>query len=104
MATEKRSKKIFFREIWESDRPRKCELCLQPIFVPLAHVFSHILSCGSNPKGAFDPDNIMYNHPECHHKWEFGDASQMPGFKDVEEKKQQLKEKYNNPNHPDYVR
>lgn len=83
-------------EIWET-REHICDLCKHPIEgEPLSHYFSHILSKGAEIRAKYDLDNIMLNHLECHQLWDFGDPSRLPGFEEMQEKKELIKRKYNN--------
>ena len=82
-------------DIW-NNRDHICDLCLLPIEgEPLTYYFSHIVSKGAEIRAKYDPDNIMLNHFECHQKWEFSDASRLPGYEDIKAKKEEIKEKYN---------
>jgi len=86
-------------EIWET-RDHICDLCLHPIEgEPLNYYFSHILSRGAEIRAKYDLDNIMLNHFECHQLWDFGTEDKLKGLQGYEamrDKKQELKEKYNN--------
>ena len=90
------TQKEMFHNIWVSSKVKECALCGEWLPHPArSFYFSHILSKGAYIQGKLDPENIMYNCFDCHQKWDQGDPSGLPGYNEVVQKKQELKEKYN---------
>jgi 5-methylcytosine-specific restriction endonuclease McrA len=69
--------KLLCPKIWAS-RPHRCIECQAQLVAPLAIHFSHVLSRGSHPELAADPDNIVLHCAKCHRKWEAGKKDEMP--------------------------
>lgn len=87
--------KDLFLHIWNSCKVKECALCGEWLPHPArSFYFSHILSKGAYPKFKLLEDNIMYNCLDCHQKWDQGDPTGLPGYEEVLQKKQELKERY----------
>ena len=71
-----------FREIW-NERPHYCQNCGKWLGnEPKAIFFSHIKSRGAHPELAYEKSNILLYCSECHHRWDFGDRTEMKGNKE----------------------
>lgn len=77
------------------NREHICDLCGVYLGeIPKSFYFSHILSKGAYPAYKLNPENLMLNCFDCHQKWDHGDPTALKGYKNISNKKQELKSNY----------